>query len=46
MLLVEGFVKEGGMKTEAGELILTRFYSSKMHFKIKVNPENLFLIWD
>ena len=25
MLLVEGFVKEEGMKTEVGELILTRF---------------------
>ena len=43
MLLVEGFVKEGGMKTEAGELILTRFYSSKMHFKIKVYPEKFIL---
>ena len=43
MLLVEGFVKEGGMKTEAGELILTRFCSSKMHFKIKVNPEKFIL---
>jgi hypothetical protein len=43
MLLLEGFVKEGGMKTEAGELILTRFYSSKMHFKIKVNPEKFIL---
>jgi hypothetical protein len=29
MLLVEGFVKEEGMKTEAGELILTQFCSSK-----------------
>ena len=46
MLLVERFVKEEGMKAEADELILTRFCSSKMDFKIKVNPENLFLIWD
>jgi hypothetical protein len=43
MLLVEGFVKEEGMKTEVDELILTRFCSSKMDFKIKVNPEKFIL---
>ena len=44
MLLVEGFVvKEEGMKTEVCELILTRFFSSKMHFKIKVNPEKFII---
>jgi hypothetical protein len=43
MLLVEGFVKEEGMKTEADELFSTRFCSSKMDFKIKVNPEKFIL---
>ena len=44
MLLVEGFVKKEGMKAEADELILTRWFcSSKMDFKIKVNPEKFIL---
>jgi hypothetical protein len=46
MLLVEGFVKEEDMKTEADELILTRFCSSKWILKLRLIQKNLFLIWD
>ena len=31
MLLVEGFVKGEGVKTEVSELILTQFFSSKIN---------------